>query len=176
MRTVEDATIRASDPRWQERQDAAEWEAEERARIAAWARAEETPEQRADAVLRAAHARMLTRPPLDALQSVVESWLHAHPHPCLAELGSEPEELRFTRAEVSLGEVLDGLAEDDPWLARLERADEDFGRPLGDTLRLRRWSRVLVDMHFAEVEPAERSELTDRFFARVKALYVGGGA
>lgn len=175
MRTVEDATIRASDPRWRERQDAAEWEAEERARIAARERAEQTPEERADALMRAAHARMLTRPPLDAPQSVVTSWLHAHPNPCLTELGTEPEALRFTHAEVSLGEVLDGLAENDPWLARLERADEDFGRPLGDTLRLRRWSRVLVDMHFAEVEPAERSELTDRYFARVKTLYRGGG-
>lgn len=174
--TLPDTAAEASDPRRREQRARLRWLEEEQARLAAIARAEQTLEERAGAVMRAAHGRMLTRPLLAAPQSVVQSWLDAHPNPWLVELDNAPDELRFTRAEVSLGEVLDGLAENDPWLPRLERADEDFGRPLGDTLRLRRWSRVLVDMHFPDRDPAERSDLTGRYFARVKALYWGGGA
>lgn len=83
-----------------------------------------------------------------------------------------------TPAAISLGQVLDALPDDSPWLARLEKADEDFGRVIGDHLRLRRWSSVLVDMHFPELAPdarglvrAERGELVKRYFDAVWEAY-----
>lgn len=83
-----------------------------------------------------------------------------------------------TPAEISLGQVLDALSDDSPWLARLELADEDWGRSIGDCLRLRRWSSVLVDMHFPALAPdarglvrADRGELVKRYFDAVWEAY-----
>jgi hypothetical protein len=76
-----------------------------------------------------------------------------------------------TAAELSLGEVLDALPEDSPWLGRLERADEDFGRPLSDWMRLRRWSMVLIDMHYPNLWPHTREEFHRRYFTAVLDVY-----
>lgn len=76
-----------------------------------------------------------------------------------------------TPAEVSLGEVLDALPDDSPWLRELELADEDFGRPLGDALRLLRWCRVLVKMHFPSLYPGDIGEVTKWYFDRAWPVY-----
>lgn len=76
-----------------------------------------------------------------------------------------------TPAELSLGQVLDALPEDSPWLGRLERADEDFGRPLSDWMRLRRWCSVLVDMHYPNLWPHTREEFHRRYFDAVLKAY-----
>jgi hypothetical protein len=76
-----------------------------------------------------------------------------------------------TPAEVSLGQVLDLIPEDHPIFVRLERADEDFGRPLGDGLRLQRWATALVVLHFAERSPRDRAELAHAYSNTVWAVY-----
>jgi hypothetical protein len=76
-----------------------------------------------------------------------------------------------TPAEHSLGQLLDALPDDSPWLARLERCDEDFGRPLGDGLRLQRWTMVLIDMHFPNVWPDTRRWMADRCCGEVWRVY-----
>lgn len=74
-------------------------------------------------------------------------------------------------AELSLGQVLDALPEDSPWLSELELADEDWGRPIGDCLRLLRWSRVLVKMHFSSLYPGDIGEVTHWYFDAVWKAY-----
>ncbi len=81
------------------------------------------------------------------------------------------ESAPWTPAELSLGQVLDVLADDSPWLARLERADEDFGRPLGDGLRLSRWAMVLIDMHYPNLWPHTREAFGKKLRDRVWAVY-----
>jgi hypothetical protein len=81
------------------------------------------------------------------------------------------ESAPWTPAELTLGQVLDALPDDSPWLARLERADEDFGRPLGDGLRLSRWAMVLIDMHYPHLWPHTREEFGRKLRDRVWAAY-----
>lgn len=137
-----------------------------------------SPEERSTEVLKYATTRAMMRPSPDAPHAAWVSYLSKYPSPASAPEVDGEEGPLSTPAEVSLAEVLDALPEDSPWLARLEKADEDFGRPLGDCLRLRRWSSVLVDMHFPELAPdarglvrAERGELVQRYFDAVWAAY-----
>ena len=130
-----------------------------------------SPEQRADEALKYATTRAMLRPSPDAPHAAWASYLSMYPSAVAAELLTDDDAPLATPAELSLGEVLDALPDDSPWLARLTRADEDFGRPIGDCLRLLRWSRVLVDVHFPDVEPEERSELSKQYFDAVWKAY-----
>ena len=137
-----------------------------------------SPEERATEVLKYAATRAMMRPSPDAPHAVWASYLSMYPSPASAHHVDGEEGPLSTPAEVSLGQVLNALPDDSPWLVRLEKADEDFGRPLGDCLRLRRWSSVLVDMHFPELAPdarglvrAERGEMVQRYFEAVWAAY-----
>lgn len=80
----------------------------------------------------------------------------------------------FTPAEHSLGQTLDALPDDSPWLVRLERCDEDFGRPLGDGLRLSRWTMVLLDMHYPNLWPDTRREWGEKLCREVWRVYRQG--
>jgi len=135
-----------------------------------------SPEERAHAAARYWMARAAHRPPDSASHSEWQSFFLRYPNPYLLDrLAYEdehgPPDPLWTPAEVSLGRVLDSLPDDSSWLGPLTRADEWGGRVLGDGLRLQRWSRVLVDMHFSDVEPLERCDLAWRYFREVWAVY-----
>jgi hypothetical protein len=128
-----------------------------------------TREERAVEVLRLVTLRALSRPPPDASEATWASYQHSYP-PFVA--GPVPDDAPLhTPAELALGQVLDALADDSPWLARLERADEDCGRPLGDGLRLSRWAMVLIDMHYPNLWPHTREEFGKKLRDRVWAVY-----
>lgn len=76
-----------------------------------------------------------------------------------------------TPAEVSLGQVLDALPDDSPWLRELELADEDWGRPIGDYLRMLRWCRALVHIHFAHLSWQAQRDLAARYFDATWPVY-----
>jgi hypothetical protein len=130
-----------------------------------------SPEDWASEAVKYALTRALLRPLPDAPHHIWASYLSQYPRAIPWETVGDDNAPLATPAELSLGQVLDALPEDSPWLARLERADEDFGRPLGDCLRLRRWSSVLVDMHFPNLCPDTRAEFIKRYFDAVWKAY-----
>jgi len=135
-----------------------------------------SPEERAHAAVRYWMARAAHRPSNSAPHTEWCNFFLKYPNPYLLErLAYEdehgPPDPLWTPAERSLGQVLDSLPDDSPWLGPLTRADEWGGRVLSDGLRLQRWSRVLVDMQFGDIEPLERCDLALRYFDQVWAVY-----
>ena len=112
--------------------------------------------------------------PLVEGQEASFSWQQSSQLACgdlASQCAFECQEPLCTPAEISLGQLLDALPDDSPWLARLERADEDFGRPIGDFLRLSRWTMVLVDMHYPNLWPDTRREWGKRLVDAVWEAY-----